>query len=96
MGMERMFSDGAEFGNLLETDERMKVSKVVHKAFIEVNEEGAEAAAATGRIIKYFGIFMSCFFPIFYLLLCCTYTYKPFHYSIIILNSKIHSQLFES
>ena len=76
--MERMFSDGAEFGNLLETNESMKVSKVVHKAFIEVNEEGAEAAAATGKEINYFWDVMSCFFPTFYIL-CCTYTYtKPF------------------
>lgn len=49
MGMGKMFSNSAEFNDLLEQAEPLKVSKVVHKAFIEVNEEGAEAAAATGR-----------------------------------------------
>lgn len=42
MGMGKMFSNAAEFNNLLEENEPLKVSKVVHKAFIEVNEEGAE------------------------------------------------------
>lgn len=42
MGMQKMFTNAAEFTNLLEENEPLKVSKVVHKAFIEVNEEGAE------------------------------------------------------
>lgn len=50
MGMGTMFSNAADFSGLLEENEPLKVSKVVHKAFIEVNEEGAEAAAATGRL----------------------------------------------
>jgi len=61
MGMEKMFSNSAEFDNLLESSEQLKVSEVVHKAFIEVNEEGAEAAAATGKILmKFFNLFL-CF-----------------------------------
>ncbi|XP_062128437.1 serine protease inhibitor 42Dd [Drosophila sulfurigaster albostrigata] len=51
LGISKMFDEGAEFNNLLESPEGVYVSKVLHKATIEVNEEGTEAAAATGMIM---------------------------------------------
>lgn len=50
MGMKLAFSDDADFGGLC--DERLKIAKVVHKAFVDTNEEGTEAAAATGVGMK--------------------------------------------
>ena len=40
MGMKRMFSNNAEFGEMC--DKKVQVSEVIHKAFIEVNEAGTE------------------------------------------------------
>lgn len=47
--MARIFDERAELGGLLANEEPLVVSKAIQKAFIEVNEEGAEAAAATGK-----------------------------------------------
>lgn len=50
MGITEMFKPSADFHGLLVINEPLQVTDVVHKAFIEVNEEGTEAAAATGTV----------------------------------------------
>ncbi|EDV59771.1 ovalbumin-related protein X [Drosophila erecta] len=53
MGMNRMFSGQAELGGMLKSEKGLFVSKIVHKAFIEVNEVGTEAAAATAVVATF-------------------------------------------
>jgi serpin B len=47
MGMEASFGSNADFSGMTGT-RTLEVSNVIHKAFVDVNEEGTEAAAATG------------------------------------------------
>lgn len=49
MGMPLAFSNLADFSKLnMDKDNKLKIDIVVHKAYVDVNEEGTEAAAATG------------------------------------------------
>ncbi|XP_016978687.1 uncharacterized protein LOC108044262 [Drosophila rhopaloa] len=47
LGIRELFTDNSDLSGLFGDKSGGKVSQVSHKAFLEVNEEGAEAAAAT-------------------------------------------------
>ena len=47
MGMPTSFTDKADFSGI-DPKRGLAISEVVHKAFVDVSEQGTEAAAATG------------------------------------------------
>ena len=51
MGMPTAFSEYADFSGMT-NQERLKIAEVIHQAYIDVNEEGTEAAAATAVVMK--------------------------------------------
>jgi serpin B len=50
MGMRRVFTRDADLSGIAE-GKGLALTAVVHKAFVDVNEEGTEAAAATGGVV---------------------------------------------
>jgi len=54
LGMPSAFSNDADFSNMSK-EEKLKIDKVIHKSFVDVNEEGTEAAAATAVTMKPLG-----------------------------------------
>ena len=55
MGMSLAFSARADFSGM-STQEQLFISAVIHKAFVDVNEEGTEAAAATAIVMRAMGM----------------------------------------
>ena len=51
MGMPRAFGPEADFGGI-STGERLYISQALQKTFVEVNEEGTEAAAVSGVSVR--------------------------------------------
>lgn len=58
MGMPIAFSNAADFTRMTRISE-LKIDEVYHKAFVEVSEEGTEAAAATAVVIVLKSVGMS-------------------------------------
>jgi serpin B len=51
MGMPLAFTSAADFTGM-RTEGELHVDDVFHKTFVEVNEEGTEAAAATAVVVS--------------------------------------------
>jgi serpin B len=51
MGMENAFSNKADFSGM-DGSQELYLGAVLHKAFVEVNEQGTEAAAATAVVMQ--------------------------------------------
>lgn len=56
MGMNIAFSNDADFSGMVDSSirneiEDLKISDVIHKSFIDINEMGTEASAATAVVL---------------------------------------------
>jgi serpin B len=51
LGVQQAFGDHADFSGITEA-ERLQISLIVHKAYVDVDEHGTEAAAATAAVIR--------------------------------------------
>src|SRR5699024_9554609 len=52
LGLEHAFSDQADLSRLVEESDALRISEVKQKTFVDVNEKGTEAAAATSVEIE--------------------------------------------
>jgi serpin B len=64
MGMTDAFSPRADFSGM-DGARDLFLSAVVHQAFVDINEEGTEAAAVTGTVVRSMAVFRSPPIPTF-------------------------------
>jgi len=57
LGMEDAFTGSADFSGMTE-ETKLYIDQVIHKAIIDVNEEGTEAAAATAVVMRKTSVLM--------------------------------------
>jgi serpin B len=58
LGINSAFTDSADFSGISAEKPGLKISDVFHKTFVAVDEEGTEAAAATGVVMATRGLVM--------------------------------------
>eukprot|EP01113_Clastostelium_recurvatum_P013370 TRINITY_DN17056_c0_g1_i3.p1 TRINITY_DN17056_c0_g1~~TRINITY_DN17056_c0_g1_i3.p1 ORF type:complete len:374 (+),score=76.42 TRINITY_DN17056_c0_g1_i3:250-1371(+) len=51
MGVRLAFSNDADFSKMAQSSKAFKISNIIHKAIVEVDEKGTEAAAATAVVM---------------------------------------------
>lgn len=51
LGMNQAFTEKADFTDMLNGNEKAFIGRVLHKTFLNVNEEGTEAGAATAMVM---------------------------------------------
>ena len=51
LGMKEAFSNNADFSSM-KKEKDIKISRIIHKTFIKVDEEGTEAAAVTAVVMR--------------------------------------------
>lgn len=51
MGMPLAFTGNADFSGIAKGNEPLWIDNIIHKAFVSVDEEGTEAAAATAVLM---------------------------------------------